>query len=66
MVSQQISIILSTPGYVKQSLEEFEHNMPSNLHYGPSKYTTPTYGLIIKYVNIDGSKPINKELVRFI
>ena len=47
-------------GYVKQALEEFDHNIPSRPYYGPFKYKTPTYGGSIQYANFDESQQRTK------
>jgi hypothetical protein len=41
---QQHYVDVSMPGYIKQALHEFQHEMPSRPTHSPSKYTAPIYG----------------------
>ena len=34
----------SMDGYVKKALLQFQHDIPKQHHYAPSKYHTPKYG----------------------
>ena len=54
-------------GYVKQALKEFEHNIPKQTHYDPSKMDRrDCYGQTIQYAKIDHNAALTPEKIEFL
>jgi hypothetical protein len=43
------------PGYVKQALVRFRHEIPKILQHQPHKHTIPTYGATVQYAKPEDS-----------
>jgi hypothetical protein len=57
---------LSMDGYVEQALAEFEHSIPKQHHYGPSRAVEPIYGQRVQYAKVDESELASATMVKFI
>jgi hypothetical protein len=49
---------ISTPGYIKNVLNKFQHDAPRTPKHTPSKYITPVYGAKIQFATQDNSPPL--------
>ena len=56
----------SMDGYVENALREFEHIMPKQFFYGPSKYNTPKYGQRVQYSHVDETLKLRPDAIKFI
>ena len=52
--------------YIWTALQEFQHAIPKQHFYGPSKATRPDYGAKVQYVVDDTSPPLPLEKIRYI
>ena len=55
-----------TDGYVEQALKEFEHDIPKQKHYYPSKMDQPNYGQTIQYAKADHSAALIPDEIKFL
>ena len=59
-------VLLSMKDYVQQALKQFKHEVPKQLHYGPSKVEAIQYGEKVQYSHPIDNRPITKEQHKFI
>jgi len=52
--------------YVESALKEFQHAMPRQHHYGPSKMEARDYGAKVQYVKHDDTAPLNADQIKHI
>jgi hypothetical protein len=45
------------PGYIKDSLQKFQHPMPKRPQYAPHTWTVPAYGQRIQYAPLPDAPP---------
>jgi hypothetical protein len=53
-------------GYVEQGLAKFEHSIPKQHRYGPSRAVEPVYGQRVQYTKFDESELASATMVKFI
>ena len=53
-------------GYVKRALLQFQHTIPKQHHYAPSKYHPPKYGAKQQMTKIDKTAPMDKVQKRLL
>ena len=56
----------SMKDYVKNALLQFQHELPNQHHYAPSKYIPPRYGSKQQMTKIDTSAPITEKQKKFL
>ena len=56
----------SIPGYVKEALEEFMHELPKFLCYAPSKAAQRIYGQRMQFAHIDESDKLTDKEIKYI
>jgi uncharacterized protein YegP (UPF0339 family) len=57
-------VILSTEGYVKKALKEYQHKQPTKPFDAPTKYHKPEFGQKVQYERVDKSQPLSPCLVQ--
>jgi len=61
------TVQLSMPGYVKKALLQFQHAIPKQPHYAPSKCTPPTYGAKQQLTRkLDTTPELSKKQVKLL
>ena len=60
------TVRVSMDEYVEQALKLFEHYIPKQNHYGPSKMEQPYYGQPIQYARVDHSAALTPKKIKFL
>ena len=58
---QQRTLITSMDGYIKNALLQFQHSLPKQHFYSPSRFTPPNYGAKQQFTKHDDSPPMTPE-----
>ena len=57
---------LAMPKYIPKALRRFNHPQPKRPQYAPHKWTEPTYGQRVQYVQHDNSSSLKKDGTRLV